>query len=253
LDDLRHWLVWLDIDPVLPGLQAPSRNRSRLERKGCMKFSKLYLIDDLVPKAAAENMAIDEALFLTAEAPVLRIYRWSSPSVSFGYFTPWDDVVRTFHGRDLVRRWTGGGIVEHGTDLTYSLACPSGLGLPRTIDFYQLIHAAIATALRGVGYAVELAQSCESSDSNACFEKTVLYDLKSGGAKIAGAAIRRNRKGLLLQGSIQRLQLPTGFEDAFGYALCDRPESHPLPESVLGYARSIAIQKYGAAEWNRRR
>jgi lipoyl(octanoyl) transferase len=218
-----------------------------------MKFGKLHLIDDLIPKAAAENMAIDEALFLTAETPVLRMYRWSSPSVSFGYFTRWDDVVRRFHGRDLVRRWTGGGIVEHGTDLTYSLACPNGLTLPRTIDFYQWIHAAVATVLREAGYAVELAQSCESTDSNACFEKTVRYDLKSGGAKIAGAAIRRSRKGLLLQGSIQRLKLPAGFENMFGHALCDRPESHPLPESVLGYARRIAIEKYGAAEWNRRR
>jgi lipoate-protein ligase A len=91
------------------------------------------------------------------------------------------------------------------------------------------------------------------TDSNACFEKTVRYDLKFGGAKIAGAAVRRNRKGLLLQGSIQRLQLPSGFGDVFGRALCDRPELFPLPESLLVYARRIASEKYGAAEWNRKR
>jgi lipoyl(octanoyl) transferase len=218
-----------------------------------MKFNRLCLIDDLIPRPAAENMAIDETLFLTAETSVLRIYRWLSPSVSFGYFTPWSDVVCRFHDRDLVRRWTGGGIVEHGNDLTYSLACPSDLGLPRTIEFYQFIHTAIATVLRDTGYAVELAHSGESTDSNACFERTVRYDLKSGGAKIAGAAVRRHRKGLLLQGSIQRLQLPTGFGDLFGRTLCDRPEPHSLPESVLGYAKRIAREKYGAAEWNRRR
>jgi lipoyl(octanoyl) transferase len=218
-----------------------------------MKFGKLCLIEDVIPKAASENMAIDEALFLTAETPVLRIYRWLSPSVSFGYFTPWDEVARRFHGQDLVRRWTGGGIVEHGNDLTYSLACPSGFELPRTIQFYQLIHAAIATVLRDAGYSVELAQSGDSTDSNACFEKAVRYDLRSGGAKIAGAAVRRNRKGLLLQGSIQRVQLPAGFGHMFGGALCDRPESHSLPESVLDYAKRIAREKYGAAEWNRRR
>jgi lipoyl(octanoyl) transferase len=218
-----------------------------------MKFEKLRVIDDVIPKVASENMAIDEALFLTVETPVLRIYRWLFPSVSFGYFTPWNDVVRRFHGRDLVRRWTGGGIVEHENDLTYSLVCPSGLEIPRTMEFYQLIHAAIATVLRGAGYTVELAQSGELTDSDACFEKTVLYDLKVAGAKIAGAAVRRNRKGLLLQGSIQHLQLPSGFGDMFGRALCDRPESFPLPESILGFARNIATQKYGAAEWNRKR
>jgi lipoyl(octanoyl) transferase len=253
LDDFRDRFVWLANDPVLPPFQAASCNRDRLKREDRMKFEKLRLIDDVIPKAASENMAVDEALFLTAETPVLRIYRWLSPSVSFGYFTPWNEVIRSFPGRDLVRRWTGGGIVEHGNDLTYSLACPSGLEIPKTLEFYQFIHAAVATVLRDAGYSVEFAQSAETVDSNACFEKTVRYDLKSGGAKIAGAAVRRNRKGLLLQGSIQRLQIPAGFGEMFGRALCDRPESHPLPEPILLYAKRIAREKYGAAEWNRKR
>ena len=46
----------------------------------------LHVYDDLDPKAAALNMAVDEALLETAGAPILRFYRWRRPSLSFGYF-----------------------------------------------------------------------------------------------------------------------------------------------------------------------
>jgi lipoate-protein ligase A len=56
-----------------------------------MKFEKLRLIQDQIPRIAAEDMAIDEALLLTAESPMIRFYRWARPSVSFGYFTAWSE------------------------------------------------------------------------------------------------------------------------------------------------------------------
>ena len=95
-----------------------------------MKFDKLRLIQENEPRSAATNMAVDEVLFLTANEPVFRSYSWIRPSVSFGYFTPWKSVVKRYSERDLVRRWTGGGIVEHGEDFTYSLVLPAGEILP---------------------------------------------------------------------------------------------------------------------------
>jgi lipoate-protein ligase A len=217
-----------------------------------MKFEKLRLIQDQIPRIAAENMAIDEALFLTAESPVIRFYRWVRPSVSFGYFTAWSEVYEQFAQRDLVRRWTGGGIVEHGRDLTYSLVCPGRREFPVTTEFYRLVHAAVARVFEGAGCPVEVSQVNEAGASKACFDKAVQYDLKFEDAKIAGAAIRRNRKGLLLQGSIQRVEIPPPFELMFARELCDQPDSDVLSNAILEYANCIIKEKYGAAEWNRR-
>ena len=71
------------------------------------------------------NMAIDEALLESATIPTIRFYRWNSPALSFGYFGTFSDVAIYAAERDLVRRWTGGGIVLHGDDLTYSIIIPA--------------------------------------------------------------------------------------------------------------------------------
>ena len=75
--------------------------------------------------SAAMNMAIDEALLESATVPSVRFYGWHSPALSFGYFGRFSDVAIYASERDLVRRWTGGGIVFHGDDITYSIALPS--------------------------------------------------------------------------------------------------------------------------------
>ena len=218
-----------------------------------MKLEKLRLIHQESPRSAAENMAVDEMLFLTAPGPVLRSYRWVRPAVSFGYFTPWKDVALRFAGRDLVRRWTGGGIVEHGQDFTYSLVCPGGECLPTTIELYRFVHLEIANILQKSGCSVEIAQFTEPNRSAACFEKAVQFDLKWRGEKIAGAAIRRNRKGLLLQGSIQHLEVPAQFEVMLAGTLGEQINSMVVSELMLEQAAHIAKKKYGAAEWNCRR
>ena len=70
-------------------------------------------------------MAIDEALLQAAEVPTSRFYRWDHLALSFGYFGKFTEVASSFQKRDLVRRWTGGGIDFHGDDLTYSLVIPA--------------------------------------------------------------------------------------------------------------------------------
>src|SRR3954464_2148226 len=88
-------------------------------------FGRLRVCHDVSPHLAAMNMAIDEALLETAVVPTIRFYRWRSPALSFGYFGKFTDVVIYAAERDLVRRWTGGGIVFHGEDLTYSIVVPA--------------------------------------------------------------------------------------------------------------------------------
>jgi lipoyl(octanoyl) transferase len=215
-----------------------------------MKLEKLRLIQENEPRSAAENMAVDEVLLFTADYPVLRCYRWIRPSVSFGYFTAWKAVVSDYAERDLVRRWTGGGIVEHGEDFTYSLVLPDRKSLPATGEFYRFVHLAIEHLLQTNGYPVKMTLLPDPVRSGACFEKAVEFDLKLQGEKIAGAAIRRTRKGLLLQGSIQRLKLPECFGGLLASALGEQVDVFTLSEVMMEKAARIAKEKYAAAEWN---
>src|SRR5437773_12364314 len=88
-------------------------------------FARLHIYYNVAGNAAAINMAIDEALLETAVVPTIRFYRWRSPALSFGYFGEFADVAIYAAERDLVRRWTGGGIVFHGDDLSYSIVIPA--------------------------------------------------------------------------------------------------------------------------------
>src|SRR5688572_2548223 len=77
-------------------------------------FSALTLLLDGIPHTGPVNMAMDEVLARTTSIPLLRVYRWSDNSVSFGYFGEYRAVAEHWPGRPLVRRWTGGGEVPHG-------------------------------------------------------------------------------------------------------------------------------------------
>jgi len=215
-----------------------------------MKFERLRFIQEHEARPAAENMAVDEVLLFTADYPVFRSYSWIRPSVSFGYFTAWRAVVSQYPERDLVRRWTGGGIVEHGEDFTYSLVFPYGRSLRATGELYRFVHLTIENLLRRNGYPVEMTLFPDPVRSGACFEKAVEFDLKLQGEKIAGAAIRRNRKGLLLQGSIQRLKVPECFGGMLANALGEQVDLFTLSDMMMEKAARIAKEKYAAAEWN---
>ena len=77
--------------------------------------------------------------------PTIRFYRWRSPALSFGYFGKFSDVAIYAAERDLVRRWTGGGIVFHGDDLTYSIVIPASDPAfdESSIAIYEKIHRAL--------------------------------------------------------------------------------------------------------------
>src|SRR5438034_7293824 len=103
--------------------------------------------------SAAMNMATDEALLGYATVPSIRFYRWQSPALSFGYFGRFADVAKYEGNRDLVRRWTGGGIVFHGEDLTYSLVIPASYTAfaESSISIYEKVHRALCAALNETG------------------------------------------------------------------------------------------------------
>ena len=170
---------------------------------------------------AAFNMALDEALLEAASRlgkPVLRFYGWTEPAATFGYFQKYADVERATPLRPLIRRPTGGGIVPHDADWTYSFIVPPGHewhGL-KAEDSYRRIHEWIQFAFATLSIATELAPTRrkpeignrKSEIPSACFVGHEKFDLLWRGKKIAGAAQRRNQFGLLIQGSVQPPFLP---------------------------------------------
>ena len=215
----------------------------------------LHFYDDLEPKPAALNMAVDEALLAEASLPILRFYRWRLPSLSFGYFGRYAEVEPQPHCREIVRRWTGGGIVPHGEDLTYTIIIPAAHAWFQrsSLEIYRASHEAIRATLEANGITAELASEAAPKISEACFANAVRADVVLAGTKIAGAAHRRCRAGLLHQGSIQYPNLPAGFHSDLARFLCAHCEKKTLSCETLDRAAEIAATKYGTAEWLKRR
>lgn len=230
-------------------------------------FTSLTIYHDKKPQSAAMNMAIDEALFEYATTPSIRFYRWRSPALSFGYFGKFSDVAIYAAERDLVRRWTGGGIVFHGDDLTYSIVIPARDPVfdESSPVIYGRIHQALAHALNRVGERAVVAGGVDpgrialtkhaavSAGGYNCFANPVRADVMLDGRKIAGAAQRRSRRGLLQQGSIQGIAVNTDLAQKFAHALSNNCGEFELNKETVERAEELARQKYGTESWQRKR
>jgi len=92
----------------------------------------------------------------------------------------------------------------------------------------------------------------DASYSN-CFANPVRADVMIHGRKVAGAAQRRTRAGLLQQGSIQGVDLGKGLAGRFARALSANCSERKINEEILKRARELAHRKYGTDSWLRRR
>jgi len=222
-------------------------------------FPLLEVYYDDTPRSAAMNMALDEIFWQRATLPRLRFYQWDHPALSFGYFGRYSDVVEFEPQRELVRRCTGGGIVLHGADLTYALVVPANAPLSgnSSITVYRVVHEAIKNALDELGIAAALVEANapkKSADfTSACFANPVAADVLVGEEKIAGAAQRRSRRGLLQQGSIQNISLPAGFRERFVARLCSKNVIRTIDSAALDEAATLAREKYATESWLKRR
>jgi lipoate-protein ligase A len=113
-------------------------------------------------------MALDEALLESMPRlgrPVLRFYGWTEPAATFGYFQKYADVERATQLRPLIRRPTGGGIVPHDADWTYSLAFPPGHEWHslKAEASYRRVHEWIRKAFARLNVETKLAPCCKKS------------------------------------------------------------------------------------------
>jgi len=225
------------------------------------------------PLDVYRHMALDEAVAgAFSDACVLRFYRWSGPGVTFGYAQSLQEVGRALPGKakgwPLARRPTGGGVVVHDDDVTFSCVFPAPEGFkPERV--YAGLHGALRSALAAQGLAAELksgpataADYAPSSGgvSSACFSNPVPQDLLGrDGEKILGGALRRYEKVVLYQGS---LQLPGArgrsaeLERALSQGLCEVFDVQwtevGVGEDLLRECENLARSRYMTQDWNSR-
>ncbi|MDD5140593.1 MAG: hypothetical protein PHY43_10085 [Verrucomicrobiales bacterium] len=215
--------------------------------------------------AAAFNMAQDEALLEAMprlQKPVLRFYGWTEPAASFGYFQKFSEVGRATNLRPLIRRLTGGGIVPHDADWTYSAVFPPGHKWHslKAEESYRRIHDWLRLTFAELKVKTELAPCCKKSLPGQCFVGHEKSDLLWSGKKIAGAAQRRNKLGLLIQGSVQPPPVSLARND-FERAMRVVAEKYFsvswtnfLPDAELRrQVERLALQKYALPAYNHKR
>jgi lipoate-protein ligase A len=216
------------------------------------------------PGAPAYNMALDETLLLSSPGlghPVLRFYGWTEPAATFGFSQRYIQVAQWTPLRPLIRRPTGGGLVPHQADWTYSLVIPPTDPWYRlkASASYQHLHQWLQAAFAALGVVTELApRRCQGAPGQ-CFLAAEQFDLLWDGQKIAGAAQRRTRSGLLIQGSVQPPPVAVAKAD-WQVAMCDSAHyqhgvvwAHfELGADLQQSAEQLAQEKYNQTAYNQR-
>lgn len=167
------------------------------------------------PADGATNMAADECLAEAAvarECLCLRLYGWTTPTVSLGAFQRFADAEHCegIAALPVVRRPSGGGAIVHGSDLTYAAAVPKRHAWGATAQtLYDALHAAMVDVLRERGVAARLCRSATTDGDTAaflCFDRRspgdVVLDVADGDVKLMGSAQRRLAAAVLQHGSL---------------------------------------------------
>jgi lipoate-protein ligase A len=210
-------------------------------------------------------MAVDEALVdatTRLDSPILRFYGWTEPAASIGYFQHYSDVERATLLRPLVRRPTGGGIVPHDRDWTYSAVFPpvhAWYGLP-AVESYHQVHEWIRRAFVLLNVHTELATESRKATAGQCFVGHEKSDLLWHGQKIAGAAQRRTKQGLLIQGSVQpptltlsRDHWETAMLKSIPAEVAASWKTLVLDSALSSRAHELAQTKYSQGSYNQKR
>ena len=233
------------------------------------------------PASGPKNMAVDHALTacLSQGEAVLRIYRWSRPTVSLGRNEPasarYDPAAGRTAGIDFVRRPTGGRAVLHDRELTYAAVLPlKTLGGLRAT--YGLINRGLVEALCSLGVPAVMAEGRGSPaglGAGPCFDVSAPGEVTVAGRKLVGSAQARLEGAILQHGSLligpgqerlfalgskspefralghplkpqngRRVQAPVSLEEVLGQA----PPWHHLVESVVS-----GVSRVAGGDWHR--
>lgn len=157
----------------------------------CRMMGPLRVIVAEWPQNQFFNMALEEAIYLEAKRPTLRLWRNDRAVIIGRYQSPILEVNALEAkklGVKLVRRFTGGGAVYHDLgNVNYALTLPSC----ESIDIeamFRLMGEAIVEALKSLGI------------NGACYRP--LNDIEVNGLKISGMAASRTSNRAFIHGAM---------------------------------------------------
>ena len=211
-------------------------------------LSRLQLWEDSSPRTPAGQMACDETLLHSCGTPVLRVYRWTAPAVTFGYAQRLAAVEPLARRLPLMRRWSGGGMVFHGSDLTLALAIPASdaAASGSSREIYSAIHAGLLPAIQKSVPNARLVLPEECRCGPVCFESPVAFDIIAGPSKICGGALRRSKAGVLYQGS---LHLPSAVPAEIANSLAAEVCRFEKAASLEPLIEDLSFCKYEIPAW----
>jgi len=173
------------------------------------------IIDE--PQSGARNMAIDEALMLGLANSdffgFLRFYKWDPPTLSFGYNQNIERLIvfENLNGTGLVRRMSGGKMVFHNEEWTFSLGLQQALlksetGSTTFLQMFQRAVSPIVQALVAAGIPArfsDLREMKSSSQNNVhCYAAATGHSIFAGDKKLIGAAGIAKDGNFIIHGSI---------------------------------------------------
>lgn len=193
-----------------------------------MKSIKSMRIFPRLTSCPGMNMALDEAVFDSLRAgnsqPYLRFYSWRPWTLSFGYFQKIERLVDVEkvrnHGLGLVRRMSGGKMVFHADELTFSTGFPlqclrsRNQALSKFLDFFKEIMSPFVDALQTLGLAARFSKISEIAPARDarihCFASGAGHSVYLDNRKLIGAAGIVKDDCIAVHGSIilSRMEIP---------------------------------------------
>lgn len=227
------------------------------------------------------QMALDEVLLGRAEPETvtLRFFRWpgaspvaapaSAPAgVTFGYFQEFAEVERQIRARGLglsfpvARRMTGGGVVFHDGDVTFSVVFPWSRLLAASW-VYKDLHRGVHMGLKSFQIPSRLwsPPDCRTGAVASCFAGPSPMDLvHEDGTKFMGGALRRRGGSGLYQGSLRvegfsapRAQLVRAVVEGVSLQWKTFFAPQGAPTDLVDDALRLREERYATDDWNKRR
>ncbi|MEA2017082.1 MAG: lipoate--protein ligase family protein [Campylobacterota bacterium] len=171
---------------------------------------KVRLILSLEPLSAKDNMDIDTQLFSSFDKnsiPTLRLYYWKKNSCTIGISQDFSQFINLKkYENNYAKRITGGGVLFHGDDISYSFIIPkhylNGFSVKKS---YEIICSFLLEFYKSLGLDVRYAKDDKNivlSKSTYCQEGFEPYDIVIKGKKLGGNAQRRTKEVIFQHGSI---------------------------------------------------
>jgi lipoate-protein ligase A len=176
-------------------------------------MAEWFILFDQDPLPGTRNMAVDEYLFRLAKSSLntyLRFYTWLRPTASLGCSQEVSRVVNLEEcqkrGVDVVRRMTGGKMVLHHLEVTYSVASSRADIFSATLEgSYRLISEALVKGLKLMGLQPELSSTTAVAYARSnmpCFAYPARNEIEINNRKIIGSAQKRTGTAFIQHGSI---------------------------------------------------